>query len=190
MAALKKIALLSLSATLLALGGEAFAAAPSAPRQQGAQKLEEGFYLGFLWPLRGETSSIYGSRTDPISTDIVRHHSGLDIAAPGGTQVVASKAGRVTFAGTGGDYGTFVTIQHAKDMETRYGHLGSLRVKKGTFVRPGQVIGTVGNTGRSTGYHLHFEIRSRGRSVDPVKWLVPHGYMMPGRATQKTDKRR
>jgi murein DD-endopeptidase MepM/ murein hydrolase activator NlpD len=70
------------------------------PEKQGMVKLEEGLYVGFLWPLRGETSSNYGKRIDPISADIVRHHSGVDLAAPRGAWVAASRAGQVSFAGS------------------------------------------------------------------------------------------
>lgn len=179
MAALKKSTISAALATLLFLGTSVAGPVFSAPRQEGAVRLEDGLFVGFLWPLRGSTSSSWGKRTDPVSADVVRHHSGLDIAAPGGTWVTASRGGRVTFAGSGNDYGIFVVVRHADDMETLYGHLGSLRIKKDAFVRPGQVLGTVGSTGRSTGCHLHFEIRIRGRPVDPMKWLVPPGYMMP-----------
>ena len=147
--------------------------------KQGVVKLEEGLFLGFLWPLRGQTSSSYGKRIDPISTDILKHLAGLDIAASGGMWVTASRAGRVIVAGASGGYGKLVTLSHPNETETRYGHLSSIKVKKGAFVRPGQVLGTVGNSGRSTGYHLHFEVRVKGLPVDPTKWLVPYGFMMP-----------
>ena len=171
----RKITLLVLTAFMI-IG----LCAPGSPEpRQGAVKMEEGFYLGFLWPLRGSTSSQYGMRRNPFGGDIVRHHAGIDIAAPGGTRVVASRAGRVTFAGTRGGYGKLVILSHANDMETRYGHLSSINVKEGHFVRPGQVLGAVGTTGRSTGNHLHFEIRKSGRAVNPMRWLVPYGHMMP-----------
>jgi murein DD-endopeptidase MepM/ murein hydrolase activator NlpD len=149
--------------------------------KQGAAKLEEGLFVGFLWPLYGETSSPYGNRADPIDGRIVRHHAGVDLAAPKGAWVAASRAGQVIFAGSRGNYGNLVILRHSDDMETRYGHLSSIKVKKGAFVRPGQVVGVVGSTGRSTGYHLHFEVRISGRGVDPLKWLVPYGFMMPRR---------
>ena len=170
------IFLLALAAFLIFITGPR--AEPAEPKK-GAVKVEEGFFIGFLWPLRGNSNSPYGTRRDPISGDIVKHHSGLDIDAVGGTQVVASRAGRVTFAGTRGGYGRLVILSHANDIETRYGHLSSFKVKEGHFVRPGQVIGAVGDTGRSTGDHLHFEVRVSGRADDPMKWLVPYGYMMP-----------
>ncbi|MDR1979216.1 MAG: M23 family metallopeptidase [Synergistaceae bacterium] len=141
--------------------------------------------MGFLWPLRGETSSSYGKRTDPIDGQIVRHHAGVDLAAPRGTWVAASRGGQVTFAGPREGYGNLVILRHSDDMETRYGHLSSIKVKKGAFASPGQILGTVGSTGRSTGHHLHFEIRVSGRAVDPLKWLVPYGFMMPRKEFQK-----
>ena len=181
----RKITLLAMIVFFISSITELYAPpAEPAESKKGAFKAEDGLYIGFLWPLRGSASSPYGMRRDPISGDIVKHHAGLDIAAPGGTQVVASRAGRVTFAGTRDEYGKLVILSHANDMETRYGHLSSLRVKQGHFVRPGQVLGTVGHTGRSTGNHLHFEIRESGRVADPMKWLVPYGYMMPLREAQ------
>jgi murein DD-endopeptidase MepM/ murein hydrolase activator NlpD len=162
---------------LLVVGGILPARADSA--SQGAVKLEEGLFVGFLWPLRGNTSSVYGKRADPISSDLVRRHAGVDIAAPEGTQVAAARGGQVVFTGTRGGYGQLVILRHAEEMETRYGHLSSIAVKKDSFVRPGQVLGLVGNTGRSTGCHLHFEVRVSGQPVDPLKWLVPYGFMMP-----------
>jgi murein DD-endopeptidase MepM/ murein hydrolase activator NlpD len=154
-------------------------------RKQGVTKLEEGLFVGFLWPLYGETSSSYGSRVDPIDGGITRHHAGVDLAAPKGTGVAASRAGRVVFAGFREKYGNLVILRHSNDMETRYGHLSSIKVKKGAFVRPGQALGKVGSTGRSTGNHLHFEIRVSGQAVDPLKWLVPYGFMMPRREPRK-----
>ena len=163
----------------LLIAAVAFCASAEAAPRKGAEKLEDGLYLGLLWPLKGKTSSSYGKRIDPLSTDILKHHSGLDLAAPQGTEVAAARAGQITFAGFRGDYGNLVIIRHSDEMETRYGHLSSIKVKKGAFVRPGQVLGTVGSTGRSTGYHLHFEVRISGRAADPSKWLVPYGFMMP-----------
>lgn len=174
MAALKKIA------ALLTFGLVCtFSASGEAREKQGARKLEEGVFLGFLWPLRGISSSPYGARNDPLRPDTVAHHGGLDLVAPPGSWAAASKAGRVTFAGRAEGYGNLVTLRHPNDTETRYGHLASLQVQKGMFVRPGQPLGLVGSTGRSTGRHLHFEIRVKGRPVDPSLWLVPYGYMMP-----------
>ncbi|MDR2179365.1 MAG: M23 family metallopeptidase [Synergistaceae bacterium] len=148
-------------------------------KKQGAIKLEEGLFVGFLWPLYGEASSPYGTRVDPIDRGIRRHHAGVDLSASSGTRVAASRGGRVIFAGSRKNYGNLVILRHPDDMETRYGHLSAIEVKKGAFVGPGQVLGMVGSTGRSTGSHLHFEVRVSGRAVDPLKWLVPYGFMMP-----------
>ena len=172
-----KIVLLAFMAFIISITEQCEPA--EAKSRQGVVKVEEGFYLGFLWPLRGNGSSPYGMRRDPLDGDIVKHHAGLDIAASGMAQVVASRAGRVIFAGLLGNYGKLVIVRHSGDMETRYGHLSSIKVKEGHFVRPGQELGTVGSTGRSTGGHLHFEVRVSGRTVNPMKWLVPYGYMMP-----------
>ena len=174
----RKIILSALAVLFITLMAGAHASEP-AELKKGAVKVEDGLFIGFLWPLRENASSPYGMRRDPISGDIVKHHAGLDIAAPGGTQVTSSRAGRVTFAGMRGGYGKLIILSHADNMETRYGHLSSFKVKEGHFVRPGQVLGTVGDTGRSTGNHLHFEVLISGRAADPMKWLVPYGYMMP-----------
>ena len=181
------LALTTLLATLFTLVSGPRASWSAGPKN-GAVEAEEGLFIGFLWPLRGNASSPYGMRRDPISGDIVKHHAGLDIAAPGGAQVAASRAGRVIFAGTRDNYGKLVVLSHNDDMETRYGHLSSFKVKQGDFVRPGQVLGAVGDTGRSTGNHIHFEIRKSGCAVDPIKWLVPYGYMMPLKQTDIQSK--
>jgi murein DD-endopeptidase MepM/ murein hydrolase activator NlpD len=107
------------------------------------------------------------------------YNAGVDIAAPIGTTVKASRAGQVVFAGVKGGYGNLVILRHANGLETRYGHLDSFRVKKGMIVPPSQALGTVGSTGRSTGAHLHFEVRLAGRPIDPAKCFVPYGHGIP-----------
>ena len=115
---------------------------------------------------RGRITSRFGMRGDPIAGGS-RFHSGLDIAASTGSQVFSSGHGRVVFAGWAGNYGNLIIVRHANGVETRYGHLSALLVPPGTFVRAGQVIGLVGSTGRSTGPHLHWEVRIAGRATDP-----------------------
>jgi len=100
-----------------------------------------------------------------------RMHEGLDIAAPTGRPVRAAKAGVVTIAAASGAYGNLVVIEHAPGEQTRYGHLSAFAVQKGAPVSIGQVIGRIGSTGRSTGPHLHFEIRFGGLAVDPLPYL-------------------
>lgn len=111
-------------------------------------------------------SSEFGWRTDPIDG---RHkfHAGTDLRLAYGQDVRAAAAGSVTFAGEQGGYGTTVVVRHGDGLETRYAHLSSLDVRVGDSVAAGQVIARSGNTGRTTGPHLHFEVRQHGRPVDP-----------------------
>ena len=115
-------------------------------------------------PLRGRNwlSSRFGSRRDPI-TGRRAFHSGYDYAARRGLPVLAGAAGRVDYAGRLGNYGNAVRITHGENISTLYGHLHSFSVKPGQYVRRGEVIGAVGNTGRSTGPHLHYEVRINNR---------------------------
>lgn len=100
-------------------------------------------------------------------------HAGVDWAVPTGTPVAAARAGRVTFAGAAGSYGLRVDIDHGEGVVTRYAHLSRLGVGVTDLVRAGQTIGASGNTGRSSGPHLHFEVRVRGTAVDPMSFVGP-----------------
>lgn len=111
-------------------------------------------------------SSPFGPRTDPFTGQPDFHH-GVDLAAPEGTPVRACNAGTVIWAGPGGAYGLAVGIRHADGRVTWYGHLSEVLVGVGQVVHRAEVIGRVGSTGRATGPHLHFEMRERGRRVDP-----------------------
>lgn len=126
--------------------------------------------IGFRWPVRGRLTSRFGYRRDPFSgrKDL---HTGLDIAAPRGTRIAAAAAGRVVHAGWMGGYGRTVVIDHGRGYRTLYGHCNSISVKKGQRVSAGQVIATVGATGRATGPHLHFEVRKNNSPVNPLKYL-------------------
>ena len=128
---------------------------------------------GFGKPLRVPlvVTSKYGYRPHPV-TGRYRHHEGIDFRAATGTRVYASKAGRVIFAGRKGGYGKIVGIEHENDFTTWYGHLSRIRVKVGQTINQGRVIGLSGNTGISTGPHLHFEIRYKGRSEKPTKYIT------------------
>lgn len=126
----------------------------------------------FIWPCRRGTriSSGFGYRKDPF-TGARAFHSGTDFAPGYGSSVYASMDGVVTYAGWMGGYGKLVVIQHKVGYSTRYGHLSSIFVSKGKRVRQGHRIGLVGNTGRSKGPHLHFEIRKVGTATNAVKLL-------------------
>lgn len=115
----------------------------------------------------GRVSSAFGWRKDPIRGEAAFHH-GTDIAMPVGQEVRVAAAGRVTFAGSQGGYGLTVVVQHADGLETRYAHLSAVLVEAGDQVSKGQAVAKSGNTGKSTGPHLHFEVRRNGQSVDPA----------------------
>lgn len=118
----------------------------------------------FSYPTRGSISSRYGTRWG-------RKHTGLDIAAPVGTAVKASDGGTVTWVGYEGGYGKLIKIDHGANYVSYYGHLSKYNVKVGQKVYKGQKIGEVGNTGNSTGPHLHFEIRKNGVVKNPLSYL-------------------
>ncbi|SFR64977.1 peptidoglycan DD-metalloendopeptidase family protein [Litoreibacter janthinus] len=123
---------------------------------------------GMVTPVSGVLTSPFGPRFHPILKKVKVHH-GVDWAAPTGTPILAAFDGRVSFAGNGGGYGNVIKIAHAGGRETRYAHMSKFSPlgKVGAVVRAGDVIGFVGTTGRSTGPHLHFELRERGASMDP-----------------------
>ena len=123
-------------------------------------------------PLAGrmEITSGYGPRIDPFVGRMALH-AGLDIREEPGTLVRATAGGKVVSAGWSGGYGNMVEIEHENDLATRYGHLSMIAVAEGQYVSPGTILGRVGSTGRSTGPHLHYEVRSDGEAVDPVRFL-------------------
>jgi murein DD-endopeptidase MepM/ murein hydrolase activator NlpD len=111
-------------------------------------------------------SSRYGVRWHPVLGG-ARFHAGLDMAAPIGSPVYATAPGAVSTAGWCGNYGWCVTIDHGHGIATLFGHLSAIGVQPGQIVTAGQPLGRVGSTGRSTGPHLHYEIRKDGRPIDP-----------------------
>ncbi|MDR2175185.1 MAG: peptidoglycan DD-metalloendopeptidase family protein [Synergistaceae bacterium] len=124
----------------------------------------------FDWPLRGKISSPFGTRVHPVFRT-KSLHSGIDIAAPQGTPVKAAAPGEVLFEGWMRGYGRVVVIDHGRDYSTVYAHMSSARVKEGTVVKAGTVIGAVGDTGTTTGYHLHFEVRAGSTAKNPLDYL-------------------
>lgn len=121
-------------------------------------------------PVPGEESSPFGYRWHPILKRR-KLHKGLDFKGKRGTPVQAAGPGRVTFAGRRGSYGNVVMIAHGLGLETRYAHLQRIRTKTDRLVVAGEEIGTIGSTGRSTGPHLHFEVRQFGEPLDP-RWAL------------------
>lgn len=135
--------------------------------------IPNGSTVGFGKPLRIplRVTSRYGYRVHPV-TGRYRMHEGIDFRAAIGTRVYAAQAGRVIYAARKGGYGKVVGIQHEGDFSTWYGHLSQIRVSVGEHVGLGKVIGLSGNTGISTGPHLHFEIRYKGKSENPAPHLT------------------
>ena len=115
-------------------------------------------------------SSRFGRRGDPFRNTAAMHY-GVDMPGPMGTPVLASAPGVVRFAGRAGSYGQMVEIDHDGALATRYAHLSRILVRPGARVEQGQPVALMGSTGRSTGSHLHFEVRIAGRAVDPLRWL-------------------
>ena len=124
-----------------------------------------------IWPAKGFVTSNYGSRRSPWSGKFT-HHSGLDIAAPTGTKVVAPADGVVTFVNYDGAYGKSIVISHGYGLTTRYAHLSGYNVQAGQQIKRGDIIGYVGSTGRSTGPHLHYEVHLSGVPTNPRNYLV------------------
>ncbi len=120
-----------------------------------------------------QLTSGYGMRDHPILRQR-RQHNGVDLAAPRGTPVYATADGMVEMAKYWGSYGNYVQIGHGGDLETRYAHLSSYTVSDGQQVRKGDLIGYIGSTGRSTGPHLHYEVRVAGDPVNPIPYMVAH----------------
>lgn len=135
--------------------------------------LDRALFLGtaFVSPLTvGKLSSYFGIRNDPID-HVHKFHAGVDIACPINSPVYASRDGVVIFAGFKGGYGNLIIIKHSRDYYTLYGHLHTILVSKGCHVNTGQLIGKSGNTGRTTGPHLHFEIRKHTKPINPLLLL-------------------
>jgi murein DD-endopeptidase MepM/ murein hydrolase activator NlpD len=118
------------------------------------------------WPVRGAVNSEFGGRQSPWHTS-GEFHSGIDIAADRGTPVQAPAAGVVAFAGTHAEYGLTVIVDHGQHLRTIYGHLSKVGVASGQTIARGAELGLTGNTGRSSGPHLHYEILVNGRPVNP-----------------------
>ncbi len=165
---------------LSALPGRLLSLATETARQEASlRELQEYFddresllaSTPSAWPTRGWLTSDFGVRLDPYTAER-RMHEGLDIATPRGQAVRAPSEGTVVFAGAEGGYGKVLVIDHGYGVKTRYGHLSEIRVRLGERVKRGQDIAAVGNTGRSTGPHLHYEVRVNGIPENPRKFVL------------------
>jgi len=123
-----------------------------------------------IWPTRGWLTSRFGKRISPF-TGRAHRHSGIDIAAETGTPVVSPGHGRVSFVGRKGPLGQSVVLDHGYGVRTVYGHNSAIHVKIGDEVERGQLLASVGNTGRSTGPHLHYTVEVNGKSRDPLDYI-------------------
>ncbi|NIJ20020.1 murein DD-endopeptidase MepM/ murein hydrolase activator NlpD [Sphingomonas naasensis] len=126
-------------------------------------------------------SSRFGRRGDPIRGTVATHY-GIDIPGMLGTPVFAAAPGTVRYAGTAGSYGNMVEIAHGGALDTRYAHLSRILVRPGAHVEQGEPVALMGSTGRSTGSHLHFEVRVGGSAVDPLPWLERDAVLPPAPA--------
>lgn len=124
----------------------------------------------FILPITGRLTSRFGYRKDPF-TGVRTFHTGIDLASPTGTPVRATLDGKVATTGYSTVYGNYVIITHAEGYQSLYGHLSSIGVKRGQNISQGNVIGKVGNTGYSTGSHLHLSLYKNGKMIDPYSVL-------------------
>jgi len=124
------------------------------------------------YPRLSSITSAFGYRSDPFDSENAELHPGIDFRGAKGDPVHVTADGEVAFTGRKGGYGNCIIIQHKNDFQTLYGHLSQIDVKEGQSVKTGDVIGKVGSTGRSTGAHLHYEVRKNGKPINPVKFLT------------------
>ena len=136
--------------------------------------LRERGYTPTIWPVEGTLEGGFGGRRNPFGGGGYEFHSGQDIEAGWGAPVVSGASGTVTFIGWQNGYGQLVVIDHGGGLTTRYGHLSHIDVALNQSVSRGQFIGRVGSTGRSTGPHLHYEVRINDEPVNPLAYLLEH----------------
>jgi murein DD-endopeptidase MepM/ murein hydrolase activator NlpD len=155
-----------LGSSQLRIGQSIFIPGARLPQAAIAQALGQRV----AWPARGPLSSYFGYRPDPF-TGVRRFHAGIDIVMDTGTTVRAAMAGRVSDIGYNANYGNYIIINHADGFQTLYGHLSSTSAIEGAAVEQGTIIGLSGNTGYSTGPHLHFGLFKRSLALNPLKYL-------------------
>ena len=134
--------------------------------------LRQRGYTPTLWPVAGTLEGGFGGRRNPFGGPGYEFHTGQDIEAAWGAPVVAGAAGRVSFVGWQNGYGQLVIVDHGGGLTTKYGHLSHIDVELDQAVARGQLLGKVGSTGRSTGPHLHYEVRINDQAVNPLPYLL------------------
>jgi murein DD-endopeptidase MepM/ murein hydrolase activator NlpD len=134
--------------------------------------LRQRGYTPTVWPVEGTLEGGFGGRRNPFGGPGYEFHSGQDIEAPPGAPVVAGASGTVSFVGWQNGYGQLVIVDHGGGLTTRYGHLSHIDVELGQQVMRAQLVGKVGSTGRSTGPHLHYEVRINDQPVNPLQYLL------------------
>ena len=134
--------------------------------------LRQRGYTPTLWPVDGTLEGGFGGRRNPFGGAGYEFHSGQDIEAAWGAPVVSGAAGKVSFVGWQNGYGQLVVVDHGGGLSTRYGHLSQIDVALDQTVSRGQLLGKVGSTGRSTGPHLHYEVRINDEAVNPLPYLL------------------
>jgi len=134
--------------------------------------LRDRGYVPTVWPVVGKLESGFGGRSNPFGGGSYEFHSGQDIEAAWGDPIVSGASGTVSFVGWQNGYGQLVVIDHGGGLTTRYGHLSHIDVTQGQTVARSQFIGRVGSTGRSTGPHLHYEVRYNDEPVNPLQYLL------------------
>ena len=137
------------------------------------EKTSNPKFLPTIWAHLGKINNEFGFRRNPFGGRSYEFHAGMDIDGNKGDLIVAPANGVVVKAGWQGGYGYLIEIDHGNGLSTRYGHLSRLEVKEGDSIQRGQLIGLIGSTGRSTGPHLHYELRLDDKAVNPRRFLPP-----------------
>ncbi|STO30725.1 Murein hydrolase activator NlpD precursor [Fusobacterium necrogenes] len=161
-----------LDSNMVQLGDVLYIKNPNVTKYLGSRSpnIDNRSNLGFIMPIKytGITSP-YGNRFHPVLKRYI-FHAGADLRARF-IPLYASKEGKVTFAGSMNGYGKIIIIQHSGGYETRYAHLDKIGVRKGQYVKTGELIGKTGQSGRVTGPHLHFELRKNGKTLNPMRYM-------------------
>jgi len=147
--------------------------------------LRQRGYTPTVWPVEGTLEGGFGGRRNPFSGYGYEFHTGQDIEAPWGAPVIAGASGKVSFVGWQNGYGQIVILDHGGGLTTRYGHLSHIDVQLDQMVSRAQLLGKVGSTGRSTGPHLHYEVRINDQAVDPLPYLLLNNKTAAGPAEMR-----